>query len=69
VLALVGLLVAPLGQARERVERDLVAQGLGPRALRAELSLRLLVTAATGVLLGLAIGSWLGARTQAGRSA
>ncbi len=56
-LALVGLLVALLGSARdERVERDLVAQGLGPHGLRAELLMRLLLAASIGVVAGLAIG-------------
>jgi hypothetical protein len=39
----------------ERVERDLIAQGLGPRALRHELRLRIGAAAATGVIAGLAI--------------
>lgn len=56
-LALLGLLVALLGAARdERVERDLIAQGVGPRGLRAELRMRLLLTASIGVVVGLGIG-------------
>ncbi len=57
VLAILGLLVALLGAARdERVERDLLAQGVGPRALRSELRLRLILAAALGVGAGLGIG-------------
>jgi hypothetical protein len=56
-LALLGLLVALLGGARdERVECDLIAQGVGPRGLRAELRMRLLLTATIGVGLGLGVG-------------
>lgn len=56
-LALLGLLVALLGGARdERVERDLIAQGVGPRSLQAELRMRLLLTASIGVVVGLGIG-------------
>jgi hypothetical protein len=56
-LAVVGLLVALLGAGRdERLERDLVAQGIGPRGLRRELGIRLMVAGALGVLAGLAIG-------------
>ena len=59
-LAVVGLLVALLGSARdERVQRDLAAQGVGPRGLRRELRLRLLVASALGVLTGLAIAALL----------
>jgi hypothetical protein len=56
-LAVVGLLVALLGAGRdERLERDLVAQGIGPRGLRRELGIRLMVAGALGVLAGLGIG-------------
>jgi hypothetical protein len=56
-LTIVGLLVALLGGARdERVELDLIAQGVGPRGLRAELRLRLALAAAIGVVVGLGIG-------------
>jgi hypothetical protein len=56
-LALVGLLVALLGGAQdERVERDLAAQGVGPRGLRAELRLRLGLAGLIGVVVGLGIG-------------
>jgi hypothetical protein len=59
-LAVVGLLVALLGAMRdERVERDLVAQGAGPRILRAELQLRLVFAGVLGVVSGLAIGALL----------
>jgi hypothetical protein len=55
-LAVVGLLVTLLGAARdERVQQDLVVQGLGPRALRRELRLRLLLAGALGTVLGLAV--------------
>jgi hypothetical protein len=56
-LALVGLLATLLGGGRdERVERDLIAQGVGPRGLRTELRLRMTVASAIGVVAGLAIG-------------
>ena len=56
VLAVIGLLVALLGPARdERVERDLVVQGVGPRGLRSELRARLMITALLGTIVGLAI--------------
>jgi hypothetical protein len=59
-LAVLGLLVALLGGARDRrVERDLAAQGLGPRALRRELSLRMYVAAGVGVCVGLLIAALL----------
>jgi hypothetical protein len=55
-LAMLGLLTALLGGARdERIERDLEAQGLGPRALRADLRLRLAIAAVLGVGFGLVI--------------
>ncbi len=55
-LAVVGLLVTLLGAARdERVQRDLVVQGVGPRGLRRELRLRLLLAGALGTVLGLAV--------------
>jgi hypothetical protein len=58
VLAVLGLLVALLGSARdERVERDLAAQGVGPRDLRRELRLRLLIAGLLGVLVGLGFGA------------
>jgi hypothetical protein len=60
VLAVLGLLVSLLGGVRdERVERDLVAQGVGPRGLRRELQLRLLIAAASGVAIGLAVAALL----------
>jgi hypothetical protein len=59
-LAIIGLLVALLGAARDRVaERDLVEQGVSPRALRRELSLRLIVAAAVGVAGGLVLAMTL----------
>jgi len=55
-LAVLGLLVALLGPARDRrVERDLAAQGLGPGGLRRELRLRILVAGGLGVGAGLAL--------------
>jgi hypothetical protein len=57
VLAVVGLLVALLGAARdEQIERDLVAQGVGPRGIRSELRLRLALAGALGVAVGLVVG-------------
>jgi hypothetical protein len=59
-LAVLGLLVALLVAARDdRAQRDLSAQGLGPRALRRELSLRMLVVACIGVVVGLGIAALL----------
>ena len=56
-LAVVGLLVALLGAGRdERIERDLIAQGIGPRGVRRELRIRLMLAAVLGVAVGLAIG-------------
>ena len=56
-LAVIGLLVALLGPARDgRVERDLVTQGIGPRGLRRELRMRMLLAGTIGVCLGLVIG-------------
>jgi hypothetical protein len=55
-LAVLGLLTALLGGARdERIERDLEAQGVGPRALRADLQLRLALASVLGVCFGLVI--------------
>ncbi len=55
-LALAGLLVALLGSVRDRrIEFDLVAQGLSPREVRAEMRLRIAVASALGVLAGLVI--------------
>jgi hypothetical protein len=59
-LAILGLLVALLGAGRdERVERDLIAQGAGPRELRRELLLRLVLAAALGVAVGIALAALL----------
>jgi len=56
LLAVVGLLAALLGGARdERVESDLEEQGVGPRGLRAELRVRLALASALGVIAGLGI--------------
>jgi hypothetical protein len=55
-LAVVGLLTALLGGCRdERAEADLSEQGVGPRGLRAELRVRLALTSAPGVVVGLGI--------------
>jgi hypothetical protein len=52
----VGLVAALVGALREpRVERDLAIQGLGPRALRRELQLRILLAGTLGVLAGAAV--------------
>ena len=57
VLAVLGLMVAVAGSLRDRgFDLDLIAQGFGPRALRAELRLRLLIAVVGGVGCGLAIG-------------
>jgi hypothetical protein len=56
VLAVVGLLTALLGGARdERAESDLTEQGVGPRGLRAELRARLALASVLGVIAGLGI--------------
>jgi hypothetical protein len=56
VLAVVGLLTALLGGARdERVSCDLSEQGVGPRGLRAELRVRLALASVLGVIVGLGI--------------
>jgi len=56
VLAVVGLLTALLGGARdERAEADLTEQGVGPRGLRAELRVRLALASLLGVIAGLGI--------------
>ena len=56
VLAVVGLLAALFGAARDgRVESDLREQGVGPRGLRAELRVRLTLVSVLGVVAGLAI--------------
>jgi hypothetical protein len=56
VLAVVGLLTALLGGARdERSESDLKEQGVGPRGLRAELRVRLALASVLGVVAGLGI--------------
>jgi hypothetical protein len=59
-LAIVGLVVALLGGARDRqVERDLVAQGIAARSLRHELRLRMSFAAVFGVIAGLVIAALL----------
>jgi hypothetical protein len=56
LLAVVGLLAALLGGARdERVESDLEEQGVGPRGLRAELRVRLALASLLGVITGLGV--------------
>ena len=56
VLAVVGLLAALFGAARDgRVESDLREQGVGPRGLRAELRVRLTLVSVLGVVAGLAL--------------
>jgi hypothetical protein len=56
VLAVVGLLTALLGGARdERASCDLSEQGVGPDGLRAELRVRLALASVLGVIVGLGI--------------
>jgi len=56
LLAVVGLLAALLGGARDqRVESDLEQQGVGPRGLRAELRVRIALASMLGVAAGLGI--------------
>ncbi|HEV2251859.1 MAG TPA: hypothetical protein VGS06_01570 [Streptosporangiaceae bacterium] len=56
VLAVVGLLTALLGGARDkRAESDLTEQGVGPHGLRAELRVRLALASVLGVIVGLGI--------------
>ena len=56
LLAVVGLLTALLGGARdERASGDLTEQGVGPRGLRAELRVRLALASVLGVIAGLGI--------------
>jgi hypothetical protein len=56
VLAVVGLLTALLGGARDkRAESDLTEQGVGPRGLRAELRARLALASGLGVIVGLGL--------------
>jgi hypothetical protein len=51
-----GLVVVVVGSGRDpAVERDLVAQGLGPRALRSDLRLRAAAIAALGIAAGLVV--------------
>jgi hypothetical protein len=55
-LAVVGLLTALLGGARDqRAEADLSEQGVGSRGLRTELRVRLALTSALGVVVGLGL--------------
>jgi hypothetical protein len=55
-LAVVGLLTALLGGAHDqRAEADLSEQGVGSRGLRAELRVRLALTSALGVVVGLGV--------------
>ena len=56
VLAVVGLLTALLGGARDvRASADLSEQGVGPHGLRAELRVRLALASVLGVIAGLGI--------------
>jgi len=56
VLAVVGLLTALLGGARdERAESDLAEQGVGPSGLRVELRVRLALASGLGAIVGLGI--------------
>jgi len=56
VLAVLGLLTALLGGARDaRAESDLWEQGVGPRGLRAELRVRFALASVLGVIVGLGI--------------
>ncbi len=60
-LAIAGLLVSLLGSARDRVlEQDLVALGMGPRDMRRQQWLKLLIAALFGALCGLVIAVLLG---------
>jgi hypothetical protein len=55
-LAILGMLVAMLGPGRDRaLERDLLSQGLGPRALARDLRLRAGAVGLLGVLSGLGV--------------
>jgi hypothetical protein len=55
-LAVLGLLLAMFGAARdERIEHDLEAQGLGPRTLRTEARVRVVLTSVLGAGVGLGI--------------
>jgi hypothetical protein len=55
-LGILGLIVALIGALRDReLEDDLYAQGLGPRALRLEMRLRLSAAAIIGVACGLLV--------------
>jgi hypothetical protein len=57
VLAIVGLLTALMGAARDReLEEDLLAQGVGPAALRFELRARATAAGIGGVCAGLVLG-------------
>lgn len=61
VLAVAGLLLVVLGPLRDRrIEDDLEAQGIGPRALRSVLLARLAITGVLGVCPGVAIAAALG---------
>jgi len=52
-LAIVGLLAALLGPARDgRAESDLVDQGASPRAIRAQLRLQAVIASTLGVAAG-----------------
>jgi hypothetical protein len=60
LLAVVGLLTMLFGGTRdERLESDLEEQGIGPRGLRAELRVRLVLVSVLGVIVGLGIAALL----------
>jgi hypothetical protein len=60
LLAVAGFLTTLLGGTRdERVESDLDEQGVGPRGIRAELRVRLVLVSMLGVMAGLGIAALL----------
>jgi len=60
VLAVCGLIVAIAGTGRDpRIDRDLIVQGVGPRALRGELRVRMMLASIIGVCAGLPIATAL----------
>jgi hypothetical protein len=62
LICCLGLVVVLVGSGRDpALERDLVAQGLGPRALRADLRLRAAAIAGLGVVAGLVVAVALAA--------
>jgi hypothetical protein len=56
LIACLGVIVVLLGSGRDpALERDLITQGLGPAALRAELQVRVAAIAGLGIVLGLIV--------------